>query len=576
MLGFEIRAPQDPEPSLSRCMGKLFLIYIIVLEKEMRVVLCIEKARLTAVLAAAVFLCCTTGPNRFSRFTHSKKIADSPLPGQNMGALARRQVCDILQRDGSRLAALSAELLGMEKEMLTLQKTVGLFERGYYTADEHDRIEGLLSRYLQCRNALWELLDFYLGYREMSPDPELQTRGFLIGLGAAVSLVDAASKMIALFMDEPVVIAKINEPYPRSGIPAGTYDTLFHSITAVEHIEALKTAWVLFLKEKADSTTQLHRVLREDSAYKAFEAQITEEYGRSTERIQYIMEKHALLLPAMVNRLRHSQIAKVAAEAKRKYQDNLYAARGILFEKVSRVKSPGTEPIRFSDADTRRVLSLLQPGDIILTFTAGYMSNLFLPGQFKHGITYIGSPSQRRSEGLLDDALSAPVGQTGRELRAKIGRAQLRSGQAADVIEAVSEGVIYNSLDDLMKVHINRMAVLRPRLTNAERREALVTVFQLAGLGYDFKFDFNDGTYLCCTEVIYRALHGRGKISFPLTIRVGVPTLSADDIVRYYLASAKDLFDFVLFAEEDPAQRGSQARVLTGTEGLARLRELMK
>jgi hypothetical protein len=76
------------------------------------------------------------------------------------------------------------------------------------------------------------------------------------------------------------------------------------------------------------------------------------------------------------------------------------------------------------------------------------------------------------------------------------------SGLKADVIEAVAGGVIFNSLDLLLDTHINRMVVLRPRLSVEETREALTIVFALLGADYDFKFDFNDGSYLCCIEVI--------------------------------------------------------------------------
>ena len=48
---------------------------------------------------------------------------------------------------------------------------------------------------------------------------------------------------------------------------------------------------------------------------------------------------------------------------------------------------------------------LLQPGDLILTCTAGYISDVFIPGMFKHGITYVGSPVQRADAGLKTDSL---------------------------------------------------------------------------------------------------------------------------------------------------------------------------
>ena len=83
--------------------------------------------------------------------------------------------------------------------------------------------------------------------------------------------------------------------------------------------------------------------------------------------------------------------------------DNLYAIRGLLFSNVSDIKMPLTKPIKFSEDQKRQIHSMLKPGDIILTYTAGYMSNVFLPGSFKHGITYIGTSAERKETGLIDD-----------------------------------------------------------------------------------------------------------------------------------------------------------------------------
>ena len=192
---------------------------------------------------------------------------------------------------------------------------------------------------------------------------------------------------------------------------------------------------------------------------------------------------------------------------------------------------------------------------------------------FKHGITYVGSPAQRQQAGLTPDRVNAaPVGKR-EKLQADLAYARLPSGHEADLIEAVAEGVVFNSLDTLLSKDVNRLVVLRPRLTTQERAAALLVIFRLLGSGYDFKFDFNDGTFQCCTEVIYRAFHARGDLNLALTPRMGSQTLSADDIVHYFLGAEHRPFEFVLLAEKDPGFSG--ARILTGAEGQTRLIELM-
>ena len=97
------------------------------------------------------------------------------------------------------------------------------------------------------------------------------------------------------------------------------------------------------------------------------------------------------------------------------------------------------------------------------------MSNIFLPDVFKHGITYVGSPAQRQQAGLTPDRVNAaPVGKR-EKLRTDLTYASLPSGHEADLIEAVAEGVVFNSLDYLLSKDLNRLVVLRPQLTTQER-----------------------------------------------------------------------------------------------------------
>lgn len=76
-----------------------------------------------------------------------------------------------------------------------------------------------------------------------------------------------------------------------------------------------------------------------------------------------------------------------------------------------------------------------------------------------------------------------------------------------------------------------------------------------------------------CTEVIYRAINGKGSIDFVLTERGGHEILSADDIANYHLGS--EAFDFVLFVETDPDSKNNEALLLDGTEGELRFKALM-
>lgn len=159
-------------------------------------------------------------------------------------------------------------------------------------------------------------------------------------------------------------------------------------------------------------------------------------------------------------------------------------------------------------------------------------------------------------------------------LAANLQQSGLPDGTKADMIEAVAEGVIFNDLEHIMDTHINRMLVLRPKLSDAERADFLVEVYSYLGDGYDFRFDFADASQQVCTEVIYRAINGKGSIDFTLTVRAGHETLSADDIANYHLDS--EAFDFVLLVDTNPDSKNNEALLFVGPEGESRIEALMK
>ncbi len=256
--------------------------------------------------------------------------------------------------------------------------------------------------------------------------------------------------------------------------------------------------------------------------------------------------------------------------------DAEYIAQTEIFFHVSRLKKPNAHLVSFSDAQKQEILSQLQPGDIILTFTAGYASDVFIPGAFKHGITYVGTVDQRHTAGLSPDRIILVGGSAeGKKIASDLKQTTTKGGRPANLIEAVAEGVKFSNLDYIMDTHINRMLVLRPKIGADHRAKQVSRTFSYLSQDYDFRFDFADSSKQVCTEVIYRALNGLNGIEFPLTRRGGHVTLSADDLVNYWLHEKPDSFEFVLYAEEAPNSPLHRARIMTGEEGKTRVEKLM-
>jgi hypothetical protein len=230
--------------------------------------------------------------------------------------------------------------------------------------------------------------------------------------------------------------------------------------------------------------------------------------------------------------------------------------------------------MKLTDEQYDEIEALLQPGDIVLVFNQGYMSNIFIPGVFKHAITFVGAPGQRHEAGFSgEDVRGIPQALHG-AFRRTASKAVLRGGGRADAIEALAPGVVFSCLRE--RLHkCNLVLVLRPRLTPEQRGQALKELFRFVGCPYDFKFDFSDASHNCCTEVIYRAINRRGPINMQLVRRFGRQTLSADDIVTCYLTSPTRPFDMVLLAEKHPGPLDHGGRILKGPEAEGRLRAMM-
>ena len=490
-------------------------------------------------------------------------------PGND--TMAKDFVTERLKSDHKILLSLASTVRKMEVEMTALQKSVGLKERGHFTSEEHDAIVGLLFRYLVCREALWDMLAFYSDQRKNFAKESDQAKGFVIGLSAALHLHAYSGRLVETFLNEPEVIAKINEGNFRFNIPEGVYDQIFQSVTSVEHQEALRTAWALFNYELFDDETALYHVNKKDSKYEALIVQCRQLYNVGVMRMEAILEARSIFLPDIRNRLRHTSIVVLVKKAKSEFGKNLFAAQGVLFSQVSDLKNPLASLIEFTPDQEALIFEKLQPGDLLFTFTEGYMSNVFLPGVFKHGITYIGSP-QERKDMKLDQLLRGDLPKGVRERYLEdLKRETLPNGKSANLIEAVAEGVIFNSLETILDTHINRLLVLRPLISAEERSVQLQRVFELRGDDYDYDFDFHDASSQCCTEVIYRSLNKKGNIDLTLVPRFGRQTLSADDVIIEYLSAKVPAFKCVILAEKDPTQDGSKAFILEGEAGRNRL-----
>ena len=469
------------------------------------------------------------------------------------------------------LSAVAGQLESTRSEFIALHQRGGWLKRGYFTSEENNQIERFYFRFVVGHTTLWDIIDSYRGLQAHLTDDETEIKAQTLMLYAELLLSYHTSSFVAEFMDDPVAIAKLNEAFFLSEIPQGTYDRLRRNITSKDNANMLAAAWMLHSKDISDPQSMVAELGKKDLIYANLLSQFQSLYSGAMQQTQRIQNAQS----GVENYFSHTRAAELAREASQKFGELRYAIRSLLFKDVSRLKNPDAHLVRFSMAQKKQVYDLLQPGDLILTFTAGYISDIFIPGKFKHGITYVGSPAQRTEAGLKTGSLPIMAKPERNRFDLHIAQEFLPGGENADVIEAVAEGVIFNNLTKIMDTHVNRLLVLRPMISDMERTEFLADVFSYLGDEYDFYFDFADASRQVCTEVHYRTLTGKGGIKFTLTKRGGHETLSADDIVHYYIETRPRQFELILFAEEDPGSQFHQARVLTGNGAEQNLEALM-
>jgi hypothetical protein len=170
-----------------------------------------------------------------------------------------------------------------------------------------------------------------------------------------------------------------------------------------------------------------------------------------------------------------------------------------------------------------------------------YLSNAFLPGYWPHSALYVGTAEELRAMGFEADPRVA-------KHLAAFARPDA-AGHAPAFIEAVSEGVVFTTLEHSVG-EADSVAVLRPRLTFEQIKEVIARAFSHAGKPYDFDFDFFSADKLVCTEVVYRSYGS--YIDFPLVNVLGRKTLPAIEIVRYWSSPVgAPQLEFVAFLDGD-------------------------
>ena len=144
-----------------------------------------------------------------------------------------QEVEDLVRNDYARLKKIAMEIdalaAGADAYRAKIAENMG--ERDFFTPEEDDEIRKRFTSYLAYRTALLRMFATYAGFKTV-PDPDLQTRCFMVGDGAAVTVFENSLKLVNTFANDPQARRKLNEPEPRWGIPGQMFEDLYRGVTS--------------------------------------------------------------------------------------------------------------------------------------------------------------------------------------------------------------------------------------------------------------------------------------------------------------------------------------------------------
>jgi hypothetical protein len=437
----------------------------------------------------------------WTSYAHWRRTHDAlAAEGMDLRAITPAALTSMLAGDEAVLRQIVPEIPGGLDQSRALATDFKSGKRSWYSQADNDALRQLLRRYVAVRAALVRMIWRYQK-SDLIKDDALRTRAFLCAYTAANTLATVSLGLVEAFNDSPQAVKKLNEAEPAWDIPPRIFDTLRRGLCTPANLAALRNAG-----RKYDRIDFAKTGLVE--SYEPFHASIRD--GRT---------RLAAATDLLAAELRKQPLRDARDEGK----DVLYGLQTFVSSWMgdTKLREPGKPLI--SHEQVRDLAARLQPGDIILERRNWYVSNAFLPGYWPHAALYIGEPDDLRKLGLEEDPR---VQAHWRDYQRQDAR-----GHACVVLESISEGVVFTSLEHSVG-EADSVAVLRPRLAQADIREAIARAFSHAGKPYDFEFDFFSSDKLVCTELVYRAYDG--FISFPLKNIMGTRTLPAIEFVRKY------------------------------------------
>ncbi len=441
-----------------------------------------------------------------------------------LSEIATTELDERMAADERALVAVIRGLSEIEERFRRFEMGLATGERSYYRPEDDEEIRRMLVSYLTFRTALLRTVWYYQRHDELADD-RAALRALLLHYTAAALAYDYAARFVLAFDGAALAIRKLNEAEPRWDLPAGTYDAIRANLGHVAHRRWLEDGW-----------RNYHATL---PRWTAHGLRTGEPYASFHQAIAVAGENTARLSEKLVRYKLQTAVADVGKFTRGGWYRASSAVSTLIGD--TRIREPRLGAGLITPEQVEALQPRLRPGDIVIERRNWYLSNAFLPGYWPHSALYVGTAAELRAMGLEKNPQVAKHLEAFARLDA--------AGHAPAFIEAVSEGVVFTTLEHSIG-EADSVAVLRPRLTFEQTKDVIARAFSHAGKPYDFDFDFFSADKLVCTEVVYRAFGS--YIDFPLVDVLGRKTLPALEIVRHWSsASGAPQLEFVAFLDGD-------------------------
>ena len=442
-----------------------------------------------------------------------------------LGALSASTLESWLAEDERLLAENISGLIDLEARAARIKNEFASGTRSFYSQKDDDEIRQLLFKYLTHRSALLNLIWKYQKHAGVKDDRGA-LRAFLVCFTSACALHDASIKLITYFENAPNAVRKLNEPEPLWNIPAGVYDMVKANLIQRQTREFM-AAWM-----------EKYRAGRIDFDKHAL-------HSAPHDRFHAAIDRHAQSAPAVASLVIKAGIADPVSEATLVGKGLAYKGQAFISTWLgsTRVRVPRSGARMISAKQLADMRLQLKPGDILIERQNWYLSRAFMPGFWAHAALYVGTTNDLAQLGLADDPR---VKKHWREFAARN-----HEGHEHVILEAVPQGVRITTLEHCIGI-ADAAAVLRPRVSEAQTREAIGRAFSHLGKSYDFDFDFFSSDKLVCTELVYRAYDGH--VHFPLVDVMGRKTLPPTELARKFVQERRSgtaQLDCVCFLDGD-------------------------